>query len=188
MQVNACIGPNCAPLLHVITNFTGSAGAETMLARLLRGSAEEHIVVASLIGVSDRNRNLADNPRVTYVSLSASSITALPAATLRLARLIRKERPDVILCWMYHAMIVGTIAARLAGCGASLYWNVRQSLDDPASLTRGLRVAIAGAKMLSSQPAGIIYNSVRALDLHRAYGYANRNMPCRLQRNCRHPV
>ncbi|WP_026187122.1 glycosyltransferase [Ensifer sp. BR816] len=163
-------------IMHVITNFTGSAGAETMLARLLRGSAEEHIVVASLIGVSDRNRNLADNPRVTYVSLSASSITALPAATLRLARLIRKERPDVILCWMYHAMIVGTIAARLAGCGASLYWNVRQSLDDPASLTRGLRVAIAGAKMLSSQPAGIIYNSVRALDLHRAYGYANRNM------------
>ena len=165
-----------AMIMHVITNFTASAGAETMLARLLHGSADGRIVVVSLIGVSDRNRNLADNPSVDYVSLSASSGKALPAATLRLARLIRNERPDVILCWMYHAMIVGTIAARLAGRGAAIYWNIRQSLDDPASLTRSSRLAIAGAKLLSSQPAGIIFNSARALELHRAYGYANRNM------------
>ncbi|MEY9164246.1 glycosyltransferase involved in cell wall biosynthesis [Sinorhizobium fredii] len=163
-------------IMHVITNFTASAGAETMLARLLHGAADERIVVVSLIGVSDRNRNLADNPRVAYVSLAASSPAALPGAILRLARVIRKERPDVILCWMYHAMIVGTIAARLAGRGVPIYWNIRQSLDDPASLTRSSRLAIAGAKLLSSQPAGIIYNSARALELHRAYGYANRNM------------
>ncbi|XEN33255.1 glycosyltransferase involved in cell wall biosynthesis (plasmid) [Ensifer sp. WSM1721] len=165
-----------AMIMHVITNFTASAGAETMLARLLHGSADERIVVVSLIGVSDRNRNLADNPRVTYVSLAASSLTALPGAILRLARLIRKERPDVILCWMYHAMIVGVLASRMARCGAPVYWNIRQSLDDPASLTRSSRLAIAGAKLLSSQPAGIIYNSARALELHQAYGYQNRNM------------
>ncbi|APG88687.1 lipopolysaccharide biosynthesis protein WbpT (plasmid) [Sinorhizobium americanum CCGM7] len=163
-------------IMHVITNFTASAGAETMLARLLQGSADEHIVVVSLIGVSDRNRNLADNPRVAYVSLAASSLGALPGAILRLARLIRKKRPDVILCWMYHAMIVGTIAAQMARSGAAVYWNVRQSLDDPASLTRSSRLAIAGARLLSSLPAGIIFNSARALELHRAYGYANRNM------------
>ncbi|ASY60087.1 hypothetical protein SS05631_b59950 (plasmid) [Sinorhizobium sp. CCBAU 05631] len=161
--------------MHVITNFTASAGAETMLARLLQGSADERIVVVSLIGVSDRNRNLADNPRVAYVSLAASSLTALPGAIVRLARLIRKERPDVILCWMYHAMVVGTIAAQMCRSGAAVYWNIRQSLDDPASLTRSSRLAIAGAKLLSSRPAGIIYNSARALQLHRAYGYANRN-------------
>ncbi|AUX80288.1 MULTISPECIES: glycosyltransferase family 4 protein [Sinorhizobium] len=162
-------------IMHVITNFTASAGAETMLARLLQGSADERIVVVSLIGVSDRNRNLADNPRVAYVSLAASSLTALPGAIVRLARLIRKERPDVILCWMYHAMVVGTIAAQMCRSGAAVYWNIRQSLDDPASLTRSSRLAIAGAKLLSSRPAGIIYNSARALQLHRAYGYANRN-------------
>ena len=33
-------------ILHIITNFSGSAGAETMLARLLRVSHEDRIVVA----------------------------------------------------------------------------------------------------------------------------------------------
>ncbi|MFD2347251.1 glycosyltransferase [Sinorhizobium terangae] len=163
-------------MMHVITNFTASAGAETMLARLLRGATDERIIVVSLIGVSDRNRNLANNPRVIYVPLAAGSLAALPGAVLRLAQLIRKERPDAILCWMYHAMIAGMIAARMARCEAPVYWNIRQSLDDPASLTRSSRLAIAGAKLLSNQPAGIIYNSTRALELHRAYGYVNRNM------------
>ncbi|RVI88862.1 glycosyltransferase [Sinorhizobium medicae] len=162
-------------IMHVITNFTASAGAETMLARLLHGSMDERIIVVSLIGVSDRNRRLADNPRVSYVSLAAASLTALPGAILRLATLIRKERPDVILCWMYHAMVAGSLAAGLARHGAPVFWNVRQSLDDPASLTRSSRIAIAAAKLLSRRPTGIIYNSARALDLHRAYGYANQN-------------
>lgn len=162
-------------IMHVITNFTASAGAETMLARLLHGATDERIVVVSLIGVSERNRRLADNPRVAYVSLGAASLTALPGAVLRLARLIRKEQPDVILCWMYHAMVAGTLAAGMARHGAPVFWNVRQSLDDPASLTRSSRVAIAAAKLLSHRPTGIIYNSARALELHRAYGYANRN-------------
>ncbi|ASP95182.1 glycosyltransferase family 4 protein [Sinorhizobium meliloti] len=162
-------------IMHVITNFTASAGAETMLARLLRGATDERIVVVSLIGVSERNRRLADNPRVAYVPLGAASLAALPGAILRLARLIRKEQPDVILCWMYHAMVAGTLAAGMARHRAPVFWNVRQSLDDPASLTRSSRVAIAAAKLLSQRPSGIIYNSARALDLHRAYGYANRN-------------
>ena len=162
-------------ILHVITNFTASAGAETMLARLLHESTDERIVVVSLIGVSERNRRLADNPRVAYVSLGAASLAALPGAILRLARLMRKEQPDVILCWMYHAMVAGTLAAGMARHRAPVFWNVRQSLDDPASLTRSSRVAIAAAKLLSHRPTGIIYNSARALDLHRAYGYANRN-------------
>lgn len=42
-------------IMHVITNFTASAGAETMLARLLHGATDERIVVVSLIGVSERN-------------------------------------------------------------------------------------------------------------------------------------
>lgn len=162
--------------MHVITNFTASAGAETMLARLLSTSSDERIVVASLIGVSDRNRDLANNPRVVYVPLEAASLASLPGAALRLARLIRKERPDAILCWMYHAMVVGTVAAGMAQRKTRVFWNVRQSLDDPASLTRSSRIAIAMAKLLSARPSGIIYNSTRALNLHSAYGYANRNM------------
>ncbi|WP_331377177.1 glycosyltransferase family 4 protein [Sinorhizobium chiapasense] len=162
-------------IMHVITNLTASAGAETMLARLLRSSSDDRVIVVSLMGVSDRNRNLANNPAVVYVSLQANSIASLPGAVLRLASLIRKEQPDVILCWMYHAMVAGTVAATISRRETPVFWNVRQSLDDPACLTRSSRIAIAVAKLLSHQPSGIIYNSARALHLHGAYGYTNRN-------------
>ncbi|QRM57705.1 glycosyltransferase [Sinorhizobium sp. BG8] len=162
-------------IMHVITNFTASAGAETMLARLLRTSEDERIIVVSLIGVSDRNRNLANNPRVTYVALGSNSVTGLSSAIPRLAALIRRERPKAILCWMYHAMVAGTLGAVVSRQDMPVFWNVRQSLDDPASLSRSSRMAIAFAKKLSGRAAGIIYNSSRARELHQAYGFSDRN-------------
>jgi glycosyltransferase involved in cell wall biosynthesis len=162
-------------IMHIITNFTASAGAETMLTRLLRISGDQRIVVVSLMGVSARNRDLANNPRVTYVALEAGSPAALPGAILALARLIRQERPTAVLCWMYHAMIAGTIAGGLSRQHTPVFWNVRQSLDDPASLSRSSRIAIAISRRLSRRAAGFIYNSSRALEMHGAYGYSNHN-------------
>lgn len=162
-------------IIHVITNFTASAGAETMLARLLRISQGSRIVVVSLMGISARNRNLANNPRVSYVALGAENPTALPGAIFALAKLIRQERPTAVLCWMYHAMLAGTIAERLSRQHTSVFWNVRQSLDDPASLSGSSRLAIALARRLSHRATGFIYNSSRALELHGAYGYSNHN-------------
>ncbi len=162
-------------LMHIITDFTARAGAETMLARLLRVSHDSRIIVAPLIGVSDANRKLADNPRVVFAPQNARSALALVPATARLAKLIRAERPAAILCWMYHASVIGTIAGVLARTGTPIFWTIRQSLDDPAALTRSSRLALALGRRLSGLSAGIIYNSARALELHGAYGYANRN-------------
>ena len=162
-------------LMHIITDFTAKAGAETMLARLLRVSQDSRIIVASLVGVSDHNRKLADNPHVIYAPQNARTALALAPATFRLARLIRAEQPTAILCWMYHAMVVGTVAKSLARTNTPIFWTIRQSLDDPAALSRSSRLALALGRHLSGLPAGIIYNSSRALELHGAYGYRNRN-------------
>lgn len=162
-------------ILHIITSFSGSAGAETMLARLLRVSHEDRIVVAPLIAVSDRNRLLADNPRVTYAPQGADTVLRMGLSIPKLAALIRAESPRVVLCWMYHAMVAGTLAGYLARSNAPIFWNVRQSLDDPSSLTRSTRTALYLSRLLSNTPAGIIYNSMRAKDLHSHYGYRNPN-------------
>ncbi len=42
----------------------------------------------------------------------------------------------MILCWMYHAIGRRHPGGGMARHGAPVFWNVRQSLDDPASLTR----------------------------------------------------
>ena len=161
-------------IMHVITSLTGNAGAETMLSRLLSISEDDRILVVPLIGVSERNRELANNPRVTYAPLGANSALSTIGATMKLSHMISTERPKVILCWMYHAMIVGTIAQRIAGTNTPVFWNVRQSLDDPKSLSRSTRLALRLGRLLSGTPSGIIYNSERALELHSKYGYNNR--------------
>jgi glycosyltransferase involved in cell wall biosynthesis len=162
-------------IMHIITSFTGSAGAETMLARLLRISVDDRILVVPLVGVSERNRDLTNNPRVNYAPLGVNSRLGMIGATIKLSRMIATERPRVILCWMYHAMTVGTIAQRIAGTNTPVFWNVRQSLEDPTSLSRNTRMALRLGRLLSGVPSGIIYNSKRALELHGKYGYSNRN-------------
>ena len=146
-----------------------------MLSRLLRVSEDDRILVVPLIGVSERNRELANNPRVTYAPLGVNSSLGTIGATIKLSRMISTERPRVILCWMYHAMIVGTIAQRIAGTNTPVFWNVRQSLDDPKSLSLNTRLALRLGRLLSGMPSGIIYNSERALELHGKYGFNNRN-------------
>ena len=76
---------------------------------------------------------------------------------------------------MYHAMVIGTIAQRIAGTNTPVFWNVRQSLDDPKALSLNTRLALRLGQLLSGMPSGIIYNSERALELHGKYGSNNRN-------------
>lgn len=162
-------------VLHIITDFSLLEGAQTMLARLLRICPDDRIIVAPLIDASKACREAAANPRITYAPQHARSMPALAGATVKLARLIRKERPSLVLCWMYHAMVVGTAAGKISGTGVPVFWNIRQSLDDPASLSRNIRVGLAMSRPVSGLASGIIYNSERAKDLHCKYGFSDRN-------------
>lgn len=160
--------------LHVITDFTSPYGAETALARLLRHGGVEGDVV-SLRGISAANRRAAGPCPRRYHALGARGPCGFMRAVGALAALLRRDRPDRVVCWMYHAMVAGALATRMAGTGAPVFWMVRQSLDDPAALTRSTRAALAAARQLSPSATGICYNAHRARALHRAYGFSDRN-------------
>lgn len=158
-------------IMHVITNFVANAGAETMLARLVRASPEP-VLIVSLIDVSERNRSLAGK-QSRFVRLNMNSGTGAASGVFRLARLMACEKPEVIVCWMYHAFLAGLLAQRLSLHAAPLFWNVRQSLDDPGALSRSTRTALRLCRRLSHLPTGIIYNSSRSLELHGDFGFRN---------------
>ena len=162
-------------VMHVITNMMASGGAEVMLLRLARIARDERPVIVSLMDVSDRYRHLTTDHGVDLRPLKARSTAGMMKAVLTLGRMIREERPDAIMCWLYHAMIVGQLAAWRAGLDIPVFWNVRQSLDDIGSLSASTRIALGLSRLFSSRPTGIVFNSARALDLHRQFGYRNSN-------------
>ncbi|HET9396816.1 MAG TPA: glycosyltransferase [Nitrospiraceae bacterium] len=162
-------------VMHVITNLTATGGAEAMLLRLLRLRKDEADVVVSVRDVSAAQHELFKQAGIEIHCLQGRSAIALPLAMLRLSRLLRAVRPDAVMCWMYHAMVVGQVAASISRTEVPVYWNVRQSLDDPTVLTVSTRIALRAARALSRWPAGIVFNSIRALKLHREFGFRNGN-------------
>jgi glycosyltransferase involved in cell wall biosynthesis len=157
-------------IMHVTTNFAASGGAETMLARLL-SEWRDSAVVVSLMDISDRNRRIANNPKVVYEELGIRTLFGLGPGIVQLSGLIRKHQPDIVLGWMYHGMVVSSLAMRLTPRKVPVVWTIRQALDDPESLTRSTRIAVSAARRLKNNCDGIIYNSQRALEQHRNRGF-----------------
>ncbi len=159
-------------ILHVITDMSAGGGAEVMLARILRKMGDSRQSVASLMTVSPVTQNLAGNAGVEYHALGLRGAQGFPGAILNLAALMRRKRPTIVMAWLYHAMIAGSLAAMLSRPSPPVIWNVRQALDDEAAMSRSTRLAMGLAARLSRRADGILYNSDRALRQHEARGYA----------------
>jgi len=94
-----------------------------------------------------------------------------PAALLRLRRLVRTVRPDLLQGWMYHGNLAASVGRVMANGNPALVWNIRQSLYDIANEKAGTRAVIRLGKLLSRHPDGILYNSHLSRAQHEAFGY-----------------
>jgi hypothetical protein len=90
-------------------------GAETFLAELLRYlPSDVEVRVFSLIDggpIADRIRSLGIEVHGLHMVAGRPSVRAL----LDLAGRLKEYRPAVVHTWMYHADLLGGLAARLAG-------------------------------------------------------------------------
>src|SRR5690606_27501040 len=78
--------------------------------------------------------------------------------------------------WMYHADLLGGIAARLAG-GIPVLWAIHNTTLDPKGskpLTR--RIARWNGRLSHILPSRIVSVSDSGRELHRALGYDTRRM------------
>lgn len=156
---------------HLITGLD-TGGAEVMLYKLLSrlDPAVHRATVISLTDtgvIGDRIRQLG----IGVEALGMRKGPSLVTATLRLSRRIRAERPDVLQTWLYHADLVGGVAARVAG-GCPVIWNVRQSnlslrLNKPGTLA----LARLGAVLAYRLCEAVVCCSRSAMDAHRDLGY-----------------
>jgi glycosyltransferase involved in cell wall biosynthesis len=158
-------------IAYIITGLN-TGGAETMLERLvcsLPSSIELHVFSLTTLGTI--------GPRLQARGVHVEALgmrPGLPSPRLfaRLVRRLVRLRPDVVHTWMYHADLVGGLAARIAGTRA-LIWGVHHSnLDVDANKASTLRVVRACARLSAWLPQRIACVAHKARDAHAAFGYA----------------
>ena len=163
-------------VVHVITDLS-RGGAEAMLVRLLAASdrdAVEHAVVSLKPGgaLAAEIRDLG----VPVQSVGLAAARSLPAALARLVATLRAWSPEVVHGWMYHANLLGGLAARLVGGGAVL-WGLRHGAITTGTVAASTRAVVrTGAALSGWVPDRILCCSRAAASAHQALGYAAARM------------
>ncbi len=89
----------------------------------------------------------------------------------RMVRVISKLSPDVVQTWLYHANLMGGLAARLAGC-KRVVWGIRSASLSPSLASRFTRaVSWLSARLSSVVPSAIATCSIEAAREHKKMGY-----------------
>ncbi len=160
-----------ATLLHIITGLN-TGGAERSLHGLLSGglAAKHQCHVVSLTSMGNFGAKIeALGVPVHALGMSPSRLS--PSALLRLRRIVREIRPDLIQGWMYHGNLAASTARIMAIGRPHLSWNIRASLQDIANDKPSTRAAIWAGRLLSGEPDCILYNTHVSRAQHEAFGY-----------------
>lgn len=163
-------------LCHVITDLD-TGGAETMLRGLLshldRTCFETEVISLTDIGPVGREVQALGIP---VRALGMSRGTPNPLGVLRLSRWLRRSRPDVVHTWMYHANLVGGLAATLAGRGALTWGIYHTNLDRQSIKSRTLWTARVCKTLSPHLPAAIVCCAEATMRAHAELGYASDRM------------
>jgi glycosyltransferase involved in cell wall biosynthesis len=164
-------------ILHVIT-WLGPGGAENMLFKLLsamdRARFESRVASLTTDGViGERIRSLGIETSILGMRRGVPS----PSGVVRLARLVRRWQPHVVQTWMYHADLIGGIAAKLGAPGTPVVWGLRNSDLDPSTVRRTTLWTVRACGALSGTiPLRIVSCSRAACAIHERLGYARDKM------------
>lgn len=161
-------------VVHVITGLD-TGGAEMMLFKLLSGidAGSFHSSVISLTDVGpvgERIRALG----VPVGSLGMRRGAPDVSAVWRLSRWLRDQAPQVVQTWMYHADLVGGLAARLARRDIAIVWNVQAGHQGRTVVGPGTASTVWTCGKLSGWiPDRIICCGDVVRGTHRELGYAD---------------
>lgn len=150
-------------------------GAENMLKRLIESDANSisNITVVSLTTPGEIGEILrAQGVRVQ--ALGMTSVFCFPITLFRLIRLIREYHPAIVQTWMYHADLLGGLAARMAGC--RVVWNVRSTAIPQGAMSVTYWLVRLCAIASTVIPSRVICCAQSAKAAHIKLGYMAKKM------------
>lgn len=163
--------------MHLIVGLE-MGGAEMMLKKItttLKNQApEDEIHVISLTDKGELGIELEEyGIEVHCLGLTAGRLSLKKISDLKV--LLTQIEPDVVMCWMYHAILFGTIAKLLSRTKFRFLWNIRTALDGRDSNKKLTNFIIQINAYLSNLPDKIIYNSYRSKAQHEELSYSSQN-------------
>ncbi len=158
-------------IVHIIVGLD-IGGAELALKRLIEAlidSPNYHHRVISLTTVGDVGAQM-QALGVEVHAIGMRSARDIPFILWELTRLLRAIKPDVVQTWMYHADLLGGLAARLAGI-SNVVWGIRTTHVDVKRSRATSFVRHVCARLSHYLPHTIVCVAQTALKSHVAIGY-----------------
>lgn len=156
---------------HVITGL-GVGGAEVMLLRLLSRTDRDQFQ-PTVISLTDHGvlGEQIESLGIPVYGLGMRPNRPDPRALGHLVRQLRRDQPDLVQTWLYHADLLGGLAAQVAG-RVPIAWGVHNTNLAPAINKRGtLLVSQLCARLSAWLPTAIVYCSEATKQAHLAIGY-----------------
>jgi glycosyltransferase involved in cell wall biosynthesis len=154
-------------VLHVITGLS-VGGAELMLARLLERMDRSRSSSAVVSLTTGPPPGAFDG--TTVYALGMRPGLPDPRGLVTLGRIVAHEQPDVVQTWLYHADLVGLVAAKWKST-AAVAWNLRCAALTVQESSRAVVAVRTVLARLSSFPDVVVANSEAGREAHQAYGY-----------------
>ena len=160
-------------IVHIITGLQ-TGGAEHALEQLVTRAdpARFDMRVISLLDAGTVGKRLAAQG-VPVEALGMRHKAGDLLRFWRLVALLRREQPDIVQTWLYHADLIGLAAARLAGVRQVL-WNLRGSGLEHHHYGNRFRWVVRMLARLSGLPDAIVANAEAGQSFHTRAGYRPR--------------
>lgn len=155
-------------IAHVIIGLN-TGGAETALKRLILNSEngiDQCVISLTDLGVIGHELKKAG---IKVHTLNMKGLFTAIIAFFKLVSLLNKIRPNIVHCWMYHANLIGGLAAKCAGIN-NIIWGIRSSRP-PTGKPVTYCIMKLGALFSRFIPAKIICVADFAKKKHIDYGY-----------------
>ena len=163
-------------ITHIITGLAAD-GAENALYHLL-AALDRQEYQNDVISLTDRGPTAA---RIEALGVPVRALGMMrgvpnPLAIRRIAKILRRSRPQIVHTWMYHSNLLGGLAAQAAG-GIPVIWGIHHSRVDAQDTKRITVWTVRACAWFSKQlPARIICCANSSESAHVQLGYDAKKM------------
>ncbi len=163
-------------VVHIITNLR-QEGAQRILQYVVTSSRVEnrHIVVSLTNAAKDCTiGEILEQHDIEVIYLTGTTRLSIIRKLFALFQVIQRYKPDIVQTWMYHADLIGGIAAKILGT-PKIIWSVHH--DNPNTTKLSTKLVATVCSWISGIVPSIIVNCSRsALQAHVTFGYKKEKM------------